>query len=515
MNNFPQITYRHPTLTTGEVTELRPDITLDWSIDVETDQFSDDAQRAALITLLDTATQTVIETEYVSYAAATRRLVIKPASDLDRNKTYRIFVNNQVRASTGRRSIAEYTWEFTTAVGSVSEVTLLNPADSTIQSIFPTLSWNTVTATGTVYYRLQLDDNFNFVNVNYSTITTVASATPAGIFADGVTYYWRVQPYTDTVTGAWSEIWSFYFGSSSVAHVTSNQTWQDADPFGVEKLGFTDGSSNRSSYPTISITFYSTPASDFADYITLTKKAVLPRNDDLDTYDASDVAGSWALVGNVATFTPSEDIADNTKYELTINSLMENTDGTALGETYVYYFTGRYDPYYVDIRVIRARFLSAEQHIPDDLINFYIHQASLEAKARFYGFLQSAGMFGVTGDNLRETVVRDTANLQSYGVLKWVEAATTYHMLKTILRESLRRVGLSRKLGDYSEALDKSFLDAIKLAKEDAKEELDQWEDFLIPSDVPRSVSVSSGWDYNSWNYDWAIGHLARRDDWF
>jgi hypothetical protein len=512
---YPQITNFSPSVRAGVTADLRPDITVDWSTDLSTAQFSTASTRAQLFQLIQKDLGTIIETDYVSYTAANRRLVLRPSVDLERGKTFKAIFSDGVLSSDGRQSKNKYQWEFVTAATSVSAVLLVDPPDITIQSVFPTLYWGASSATGSVSYDVQLDTRWDFGSVAYSATTASTSITPAGSFSSEATYYWRVRAYTSTATGAWSDARSFYFGTVQVAHPTSSQTWLDSDPFGVAAIGFTDGLSNQSSHPSnLSITFTTTPASTYANYITVTAYCQLPRNDSSASYNASAVSGSWSLSSRTITFTPADAIATNTRYEIKLAANLENTYGELLEEEYRYYWTGRYTPYYVNDRLIRSRFLSAETNLPDDLINYWIYQASLEANSRFYGFVQLPIYYTFAGDMLTESLVRDSVTLKSFGALKWTEAAATYMMLKAILNDELRNVGRSRKIGDYSESLSKDFLDAMKLAMEQAKEDLDRWDDYLVPSGMPRSVSRSFDWSPATQDFDRSINRVeSHRDD--
>jgi len=513
---YPQITNFSPSVLGSEASDLRPDISIDWSTDIQTSQFSTASTRAALVQLIQKDLGTIVATDYVSYTAANRRLVIRPSVDLDRGNTFKVIVSKGVLSTDGRSSKNNYQWEFITAGTSVSSIVLLDPPSNTLHTVFPTLYWNTSTTTGTVYYDVQLDDRSDFGSLDYSITTTASSITPAGSFNSETTYYWRVRAHTAVATGAWSVPNSFYFGTVQVAHSTSNQTWLDSDPFGVSAVGFTNGLSNQLAHPTISISFTSTPASTYSSNIAVLAYSQLPRNDTSASYYSSAISGSWALSNKTLTFTPAEDIKKNTRYELRVAATMENTLGEVLGEEYKYYWTGRYEPYYVSDRLIRSRFLTAETNLPDDLINYWIYQASLEANSRYYGFIQLPSYYSFVGDQLTESMVRDQPGLRSFGVLKWTEAAASYMMLKAILNDELRNVGRSRKIGDYSESLSKDFIDAMKLAFDKAKDDLDQWDNYLIPSDTPRSVSRSFDWSPAMQDYDLSINRVeSHRDDWW
>jgi len=520
--NLPEITYRHPTLQSGPQSSTQPSITFDWNTDMVSTQFSNDAQRAVNILLVDEAASTIFDTTFVSYTAASRRVVVQPSSGnlLEPNKTYRVLVKSKLQSTDGRKSFNEYHWTFTTASGSVTaNITLYSPGDSTIQSVGPTLTWSTVSFTGsasggTVNYLVQVANRFDFATLDYSTTTTATSALPNHTYVDSTTYFWRVLPYTVGATGNWSDTWSYYYGRAFDADVSTRQFLPDADIFGVKKLGFKSGDSNRSSFPpSLKITFFSTPASDYASYIEVWQKSVLPRNDVAASYLETAVTGTWSIDGSAITFTPTGSIANNTRYEIKLLPEMKNTAGYELAEEYSFWFTGKYSPFYVSPRVIRARFLGAEQKVPDDLINFYIHQASLEANARYWGYTQSLNFIG---DSLLETTVRDNANLVSYGVLKWVEAAAAYKILKAILFEHLRDIGRSERLGDSLVSLTADFVKGIDKALDLVKEELEEWQNYLAPSEIPVTTPMSYRWSPGSWDYDWSIANLeAGRDNEF
>lgn len=511
---YPRLSYFFPRITDGVQESARPNIVLDWSVSIVTSQFSLDADRARYVVLTDDVTNEVIDTEFVSYTASNRRVLLQPAQDLLRNRQYRVLVKSGILSTDGRRSIDEYHWEFLTATTEVGQATLLEPAHESILSVFPTLSWLAAPGTGTVYYLVQIDDRPDFGSVNWSTTTTASSVTPAGSFDSNETYYWRVLAFTTTASGAWTEPRAFYFGSVNVAHPTSDQTWQESDVFGVASLGFDDLSSNLSAFPSnLSITFTSAPASTFGSYVSITKKAIRPRNDSVSTYAEAAVTGSWTQSGNTLTFTPGEAITANTRYTIRIQREMVNTNDLELGEDLQYTFTGPYSPYYCDLLTIRARLLSGQLRLPDDLINYYIYMASLEANARYYGAAQmSIGW----GDGLTESLVRDQTPLVSFGVGKWVEAVVVFRLLMALLIENVPNIGLSRQLGDFKESLSDDFRKGIEAAQKAAKEEVREWENLLTPSAVPTVAPRMARWHPSNWDVDWSIGETeALRDDWW
>ena len=521
MANLPEITYRFPTIASGPQSDPTPSIIFDWSVDITSTQFSDDAQRAKNLVLMEENTSTIIPTDFVSYTAQTRRVEVVPASSLTPNSIYRILIKSKIQSTDGRKSFNEYHWTFQTASGSVNpEISLLAPGDATVQPAGPVLQWSAVSftasaATGAVSYTVHLSERFDFSSLNYDTTTTSLSAAPnySSFIQENTTYYWRVLAHTVGATGNWSETWSFYYGRVIPSDINNRQFFPDVDTFEVKKVGFKQGLSNQSAFPTISLRFNSIPVSSYSSFINVTRKSVLPRNDDEDSYLEVAVSGTWTQTSSTLVFVPTEEIINNTRYEIRILPELTNTTGYEIGDEYSFWFTSKYSPFYVSPRTIRARFLGAEQQVPDDLINFYIYQASLEANARYWGYTSSVEY---VADSLEEPVVRDSSNLTSFGVLKWTESAASYKILKAILFENLRDIGRTERLGDSLVSLTKDFIAGIDKALEIVAQELEQWESYLAPSSYPISVSKSSRWTPCEWNSDWSIMRLeARRDDYF
>lgn len=515
MAQYPIITYRYPTLLDGVQSDLTPDIVFDWDVGMDSTYFSTNSSRAQYVVLMQEDTSTIIETSFVSYDASRRRVTLRPAENLLLGKMYRVVIKNKIASVDGRKSYDEFTWKFQMAGTSIENLSLLSPANFSVQASFPTLSWTSATATGTVTYQIEIDDRWDFGSLAYQASTSSTSILPAGSFTDETTYYWRVRAITDSATGAWSEVRSFFYGARIDSDVTSRTTYPDTDVFAVRTIGFVSGRSNFRSWPTLSITFNSTPASSYGDHISILSGSVLPRNDDDSTYVSSVVGGSWSLSGNTLTFTPNGAIENNTRYEILIQPTMVNTDGYLLGEGYRYYFSGKYTPYYVHRTAVRARMLGAEQHLPDDLIDFTIHMASLQANAKYYNYLSGGYLDSI--DSLTEPLVRDSANQTTYSVLKWVEAVSTLKLLKSIWFEEIRNIGRTEKVGDGMRSLTADFVKGIKGLIDEIEKEIDDIENLLVPSDDPRMVIKNAGWhpdvrDY----YDWSTTDLeARRGDLF
>jgi len=516
MSDYPTIVYRWPHLSSGPVVSTTESIIFRWSQPIDSTQFSDNTLRATHVVVFEKNNGTQIPISFTSYTDSRNEVSLTPTSPYESGKTYVVIVNRGVRDTFGRGSAQDFRWEFTTALSSLSDTSLLSPADLSIVNVFPTLSWAANSATGSINYQLQLSSLFDYSSVDYGNLihatvpasgtTTPISITPAGSFTAESTYYWRVRCYTNSASGDWSDPASFYFGTSRIAHSSSSESWNDPLPLQVSACSFVNGLSNLQAWPTIKLVF--TRVLPNLSDITLVAKILIPRNDVPASFNDTVVSGSWSSgAASSFTFTPTVAIANNTRYELVLPATLTASDGTLLGVQSVYFFTGPYSPYYVPLRSIRARFLGAESKIPDDLINYYIYQASLEVKAKYYASSLGAG-FGM-GDSLKESYVRDTANLVSYGALKWVEAAATYNLLKSILRRELQNIGRTRQQGDYTEKLDSDYLKALQAAKQDAAEELATYGDYVSPSDLPMTGSTGSAWPGYAWNYDAMVGRDA------
>lgn len=492
MTSYPHITYRYPTLNDVNVNDLRTWIVLDWNDHMNESFFSNPITLNEYVKLFRNDTNESIPLEFVQYEATNRRVVIRPAVDLVPGAEYRVFVAAKIPAVNGRKSTFEYTWTFKISGIPVSKPDMIHPPNFSVQPSFPLLAWSSVPSA--VAYQVVVDDNPTTISPVYEAITVGTNVIPTGTFDSEKTYFWKVRALTAVSTGPYSDTWSFFYGDPKVADVTNRVIWEDPRPFQLKETGFEDGLSNQYEWPTIWVRFNSPVASGWEQHFTVVAKSQLPRNDKPQSYQTRTVAGSAWLDVDTIWFVPEEQIEKNTRYEVRIGQKLRDINGETLPEPITLYFTSRYDPYYVDLAAVRARLMSSELNVPDDLINFYIFQASLEAKARVYGYLHTASTQGFVLDTLKEAYVRDTANLDSYGALKWVEAAAVYKLLTSILIDEIRNIGRRRELGDYSEQLSADILEALKQAIDNVRGEMDQWEDWLVPSDVPVATTKNALW---------------------
>ena len=266
-----------------------------------------------------------------------------------------------------------------------------------------------------------------------------------------------------------------------------------------------DNANHLTAFPAIELLFAGTPASGtFTSFLTVEKESVLPRNDIVETFTVSGVAGNWVLLGNNATFTPTEAIRGNTRYVVTVSRFMASDTGVLLGEDIELSFTGVYSPYYVNLRALKARLRGTAEMFTDDLLRYFIFRASLESNARYTIYTEGLAGAGA-GDALPETSVRDSIVLRGHAVLRWTEAYALLQSLRSILNDEIYMIGRSRQLSDWRETLDDDFLKGIQAAIIEAEKELEEYEELLAPDDDIVAVSRHAHYDLANWRHDYIL----------
>ena len=379
---LPTLTQRFPTLGDGPVSDIRPAILLDWSIDIDVTQFTNPVTLPNFVILQQEDTNANIPLVYTDYIPGLKRLVLTPNIDLPRGTQFRVIVNRLIKDSFGRKSDQQYLFQFLTDTAAIFQPTGLEPQNFVVATTFPTFTWNE-TATGMNYeFVLSTDPSLNDPVIDTTVPTT--SYTPFGTFNFQTTYYWKVRAYSTTATGAWSDTNTFFYGTVELGDPSSSIFYGDIQTFELVDTLFEDKSSLLATWPdSITLVFSTPPASNFSNYIKFTKIAQIPRNDVSASYAYANVAGSWVQNGNNLTFTPTEGMTINTRYDIIVDEDLLGVNGIPLRTEQRFYFSSRYDPFYVHPRVIRMNLGAAEQHIPDDMLNMMIYNASLDAKARF------------------------------------------------------------------------------------------------------------------------------------
>jgi hypothetical protein len=82
---------------------------------------------------------------------------------------------------------------------------------------------------------------------------------------------------------------------------------------------------------------------------------------------------------------PSGLLFSNNVVTVTLDSSIQNTSGTSLNDDYDFYFTTTYSPLYSSVRRLRLETGAFLGSIPDDTLNFALHEASKEAEQLTWG----------------------------------------------------------------------------------------------------------------------------------
>lgn len=480
------------------ISGLNPDINLYWSIHMDQSEFSDDTRRNELVRLIKVSNGDSLTTVFDSYDQRTLCTTLTVSGGLETGESYQFIINEGAKDYFGRRTAFPTTWTFSvegTDLDLVEDNIL--PANYESYSTAPTFTWASVSSSA--LYEFQLDDNYTMEAPLLTQASLSTSYTPNYSYVDDTTYYWRVRAYSVSATGAWSDVRAFYYGDP--VYVST------LDPINQSALlvsfGAETGQGNLGSWPNLTITLSMVPSAGYSSYLEFTKEKVLPRNDVSGEYDKTAVSGSWALNGRILTFTPSESIAENTKYLIKVKEGLTSITGVPVLSDYYMYFTGTYTPLYCGIRLLQSKLGFESGNYPEDFLYYHLHVASLEANARYLT------MVGISFNNLSEELLRSESR-EGHAVVRWVEAAARYNLICTILNERLRYVGTTTKLGDYSESTTRDFIQAIVEAKKTAQEDLQSWSELLEFNDSgPRK-----SWLNVNWHESFNNGSLYVGKDW-
>jgi hypothetical protein len=144
-------------------------------------------------------------------------------------------------------------------------------------------------------------------------------------------------------------------------------------------------------------------------------------------------------------------LIENQVYTVTVSKWVKDTSGNYLGKDYVFYFSTKYNPLYINVHEIRnaSGYLVAEYS--DDEINMAAFKASLMARYIY--------------EKQNNETLTDTPSLLPVEIWAWVRAATIKELLDRKLQD-LIATGLSvqKTLGDLSIMVQGSDrLQAIKM----------------------------------------------------
>lgn len=498
---YPQVIRIWPSMNSPSTGPTCP-IIIDWTMEMDGDEFLYDVIQKK-VRLYEDLTGTSVP---LSGFCTRKRTTFIPLENLKAGETYHILLESGLKAANGRGMRSSQEGLFVVS-GSVAEAPiLLSPADGTSYSQVPELRWSDSTTegiTGTVNYWIEIDDSPAFISPAWSTVTSATSALPSINDSVGKTWFWRVTPMFvvegASVSGETSFPSAFYISDRQRPSVTTQSQWGYSSSFEVNQSGFDDGLSNQGAFPQMIFDFNFNLSPSASAYITVSRSHVDGRVDQPSTFYEKSVAFTSEISSGRVTITITESANpyDNNRYVIRFLEGLPSEDSTyVLTEPLAYEFTGHYQPYYCNSSSVNADFGDLLRSVPEDLINFHIYKASLDAQANW---MSSYRMFfmpliGGAFSWLPESIVRDSNHSISYAIHKWTELEAARRILRMFMMEHARLIGSSRKLGDLSEEWNADALKLTTSILDDIKHEKIYWEQFLNPTPLPRTTTKSSQW---------------------
>jgi hypothetical protein len=212
-----------------------------------------------------------------------------------------------------------------------------------------------------------------------------------------------------------------------------------------------------------------------------------------------------SISDNLATVTivESDRPYDNNRYDVRVKKGLPSASGETLASDEDFYFTGAYNPYYCSSSTLYADFGELLNNVPEDLVNFHIYKASLDAQAKWLGSFRIAfgPLVGGVFNLMPEGLVRESSTSMSYAIHRWTEIEATRRLITMFLMEHSSRVGTSRQLGDYKESWTGEMLKLITTTLDELAKEKLEWEQFITPVPMGRTGVKSEYWDpSNRWH---------------
>jgi hypothetical protein len=512
---FPSPISFEPNILTPFVS-VRPSIIIRFNIELLVDLINSDEKLNQQIILVEESSDSTIGVKFINYSQ--KILEFEPAQDLNPGSTYQVTVLKTIQSVEGREASANRSFVFTVSQTDVPQVELLEPANFTSTSSVGPFIWNPISvstsgSTGTIFYRVELDDTIAFKSVasnGWSTLTTDSSAMPGVSLTPSKHYFWRVRGEFITSAGSsvgqWSDPFVWYYGTFLQPSPSTRQTYPDAVTFQVDATsGFENGLSNQLDFPSMVFIL-----SGDIDPSTVTPDTVYMTRESVDGWPTSDkfrVTLNLSVTGRTLYIYPEDPIIVNSRYTLYITTGVGDYSGNYLQETVTRYFTSRYSPLYMGSNVLRANFGQFLIGIPDDILNFQIFRVSLDVN-RHWILYYNPLIGGPT-----EEQVRAQTFLLSYAMERWVECETAVRLLTMKYYELLDTADSMKRLGDYQEQhgvnLLRSLEDEIKRQKQMAL----QWiSEFSRHRARVRSTRKSERWPVwqKSTDYSW---NSFRRDN--
>jgi len=501
---FPTVVGYEPNIETEEVDSL-PLIEIRFSVDLDSSQINTDAKLAGFIILTEEVTESTIAVEYVDYA--NRVLSFKPATALTEGNYYRVTVMRGIPSFDGRTMQFNHVFVFKVTANDIPAPVLMLPGNDTSHTTNPTFQWYPITYTTDqiLNYHVQVDTSTGFNTIGESgweTTSIACTGMPGTALTQDTSYYWRVRAElvsgSITYYGDWSEVRTFYLGTSLQPSLSVQQTYAEADSFHLDVGSIDDGLSHQTTFPSLWFMFSGTVNSSTLGAVSMVRESV-------DGYPSSAqtaVSITATCTDSTVTITVNDAIVQNNKYTITFSTTLADTSGNALSEKVTTYFTSTYSPLYVAAIVLRADFGSFLVDYPDDLLNFYLYRTSLELNRYVLTY---------TDQDPSEDSIRTDAITLTAPMLRWMEHKTAAKLLTMRFYELLEDADRLRKLGDYTEQRGSAVLGAIQAARKKEEQEAQYWfSQFSLRRARPRPVVKSANWDPSFKYADNSFQHLIR-----
>lgn len=401
-----------------------------------------------------------VELSYLDYVVATKTLKVQPTTALTPGTTYKLIIHSKsdgFLSAAGRPLHKSTFYEFTVSEISFPKLQLVSPGNGVVVPDQILITTFVPAITGSAVVIAQLSQNRNFAVVDWvgaipasASVNHELAVTPAPL--TDTTYYLRTRllDATSGFGGEWSDIWNFYYGSRESVYPESRRQIEDEETYfsRVTSIGFTDGNFNLTTWPSISVTFSADIPTGSTNYFSIIRQPV-------DAASPTSVAGDWTIVGSVATFTPTEEIRNNSRYTLTLSAGLVDSLGSELPAA-SYYFVSRYTPFYAQPLEVRAVLGGMIGDVSDDLIAYFIHKVSLDVNWRSRlqptQMLDPLYIFG--GASVSDLQI--TRNPALYAINQWTILGAAMMLLQTKLFEFVPGADGSLQIADYRESLGSS-----------------------------------------------------------
>lgn len=259
----------------------------------------------------------------VTYSATGSIATITPSANLAYNSLYTATVTTAAVNTLGVATASSYTWTFTTIAPAPTVISTVPgpgatgvPTNQVLTATFSEAMTASTINTGT--FTLMGPGGAVGGNVTYSASGFVAKFTPTTGLASSTLYTATITTGAEDLAGT---------------GLANNYTWTfttAAPPLMVVSTVPVNAATG--------VPVNQALASTFNDPLNCTTLASPATNFIVTGPNATVVAGVVACAGNVATFTPSSDLAYSTLYTATIASGVASTAGTTLGGNFVWSF---------------------------------------------------------------------------------------------------------------------------------------------------------------------------------